>query len=152
VTGAHRGWAQLFLLNDELRIGKRSEAGTVAYAPATTLSTRAQGASGDVVASAGHWWAVWSELTDPGTPGAGIQLYQRRTLLGVQGRTRITNTAPNVTNESPTLAYASGRVTMVWSRQTHLPNTGDPTDLEIATNTGGAGRPGDSPPSVATIN
>jgi hypothetical protein len=130
----------LFLVNDELRIGKRVEARGAAYAPATTLSTRAQGALGDVVASAGHWWAVWSELTDPGTPGAGIQLYQRHTLLGVQGRTRITNTASNVTNEWPTLAYASGRVTMVWSRQTDLPQPGaaSRSDLWMATSTGGA--------------
>jgi hypothetical protein len=122
-----------------LMIGKRVDS-VGKYAPTTTVSTTARAASADLVASAGRWWAVWSELRrDSGEGSAGTQLFQRHTLLDTQSRTRITSTASNVYNLTPTLAYASGRVTMVWTRSTVLPGSGAPTsdDLRIATSTGG---------------
>ena len=79
----------------ELRIGRRNEQGTGSFAQPTTLST-AVGAiphRADVVANAGQWWAVWSEQVGPGGEFAQEELFQQRTLLGTQPRTRITSTA-----------------------------------------------------------
>jgi hypothetical protein len=128
----------LFQHGSALLLGKRVEA-TGAYAPATTLSSGSGVVSftGDVVAANGLWWAVWSEQVGPGGEFAQLELFQRHTLLGVQGRTRITTTADNVDDFEPTLAYAGGRVTMVWSRATN-PAVPGPTDLRIAESTGGA--------------
>jgi hypothetical protein len=128
----------LFEQNDQLKIARRTES-TGAYSAVTTLSTT--GASvlfytADVVASAGKWWAVWSEQVGPGGEFAQTELFQARTLLGLQGRTRITATASNLDDSEPSLAYAGGRVTLVWTR-TANPAVPGPSDLRIATNTGG---------------
>jgi hypothetical protein len=91
-----------------------------------------------VVASAGRWWVVWSEWVASADGGKGqTELFQRRTLLGVQGRTRITTTA-SVWDDAPTLAYANGRMTMVWSRAVIGPLGPGPSDLRIAESTGGS--------------
>ena len=121
-----------------LRIGKRVES-TGAYSPATTLTTTGANAvffTADVVAANGQWWAVWSEQVGPGGEFAEIDLFQRHTLLGVQGRTRITTTIDSDDVE-PTLAYSGGRVTMVWTRA-FAPAVPGPEDLRIAHSTGGA--------------
>jgi hypothetical protein len=86
------------------------------------------------VAANGQWWAVWSELVTGGQ-FFQTQLFQRHTLLGVQGRTRITNTAPNIADDQATLAYAGGRMTLVWTRSATF---GGQQDLRIAESTGGA--------------
>jgi hypothetical protein len=130
----------VFQTGSQLKIGKRIES-SGAYSPLTTLTTGPAGFSfsADVVASAGQWWTVWSEMVAAGTTSARRQLFQAHTLLGVQGRTRITSTAANVSDNDPTLAYSGGRVTMVWSRQTTLCcGGGQPSDLWIASSTGGA--------------
>jgi hypothetical protein len=130
----------VFQTGSQLKIGKRVES-SGAYSPLTTLTTGPAGFffSADVVASAGQWWTVWSERVAAGTTSARSQLFQAHTLLGVQGRTRITSTAANVSDSEPTLAYASGRVTMVWTRETTLCcGGGQPSDLVIASSTGGA--------------
>jgi hypothetical protein len=130
----------VFQAGSQLKIGRRIES-SGAYSPLTTLTTGPAGFffSADVVASAGQWWTVWSERVAAGTTSARNQLFQAHTLLGVQGRTRITSTAANVSDIDPTLAYSSGRVTMVWSRQTTLCcGGGQPADLVIASSTGGA--------------
>jgi hypothetical protein len=127
----------VFAQGGALRIGKRVES-TGAYAPATTLTTTGSGVvlfSADVVAVNGQWWAVWSEQVGPGGEFAEIDLFQRHTLLGVQGRTRITSTTDSDDIE-PTLAYSGGRVTMVWTRA-FAPAVPGPSDLRIATSTGG---------------
>jgi hypothetical protein len=123
-----------------LFIGKRVES-SGAYSPLTTLTTTGGTGGGrqfepDVVASNGRWWAVWHEQVGPGGVDAQTELFQRHTLLGVQGRTRITTTAANISDSTPTLAYANGRLTMVWTRTTN-PLAGGPADLWIATSTGG---------------
>jgi hypothetical protein len=122
-----------------LRIGKRLES-TGSYSPLTTLTTvqnGAVGASADVVAANGQWWAVWTEPVGPGGEFAQTQLFQRHTLLGTQGRTRITTTAGNVDDFAPTLAFANNRVTLVWTRATSSA-AGGPADLRIAESSGGA--------------
>jgi len=122
----------------ELRIGKRNE-GTGSFAQPTTL-TFAVGANlprADVVASAGQWWAVWSEQVGPGGEFAQSELFQKRTLLGMQLRTRITFTAANIDDVFPTLSYYGGAVTLVWTRATN-PEQPGPSDLRIARSTGGA--------------
>jgi hypothetical protein len=122
-----------------LFIGKRVES-TGAYSPLTTLTTTGDGFTqftADVVAVNGQWWAVWSETVGPADEFAQSELFQRRTLLGVQGRTRITTTAANIDDRQMALAYASGRMTMVWSRTTN-PTVPGPSDLRIAESTGGA--------------
>jgi hypothetical protein len=124
-----------------LFIGKRVES-SGAYSPLTTLTTSGGAGGGrqfepDVVASNGRWWAVWGEQVGPGGADAQTELFQRHTLLGVQGRTRITTTAANIGDGAPTLAYANGRMTMVWTRTTD-PLAGGPADLRIAQSTGGA--------------
>ncbi len=53
----------------------------------------------------------------------------------MQGRTRITTT--NTDDSEPTLAYANGRMTMVWTR-TPAPLHPSQADLLIAESTGGA--------------
>jgi hypothetical protein len=128
----------VFQQGSALRIGKRVES-TGAYAPATTLTTTGANAivfSSDVVAVNGQWWAVWSEQVGPGGEFAEIDLFQRHTLLGVQGRTRITATTDSDDIE-PALAYVGGRVTMVWTRA-FSPAVPGPSDLRIAESTGGA--------------
>ena len=128
----------VFMQGTQLKIGKRVES-SGAYSALTTLSTLTNTASNpyftdaDVVASNGKWWAVWREEVGSVNLRQG-ELFQRRTLLGVQGRTRITTTASNHWDGSPTLAYYGGRVTMVWTRA----DSGLSADLRIATSTGGA--------------
>ena len=125
----------VFQRGNELRIGKRIES-SAAYSAETILSTTARYPTADVVASSGRWWAMWSEFD-----GVHSQLYQRHTLLGVQGRTRITTTAANIGDEGPTLAYAGGRMTMVWTRTLYATEPfrhAVSDDLRIAESTGAA--------------
>jgi hypothetical protein len=127
----------VFTSGGALRIAKREES-TGAYSPVTTLTTTGANAiffTTDVVAVNGQWWAVWSEQVGPGGEFAEIDLFQRHTLLGVQGRTRITTTTDSDDIE-PTLAYSGGRVTMVWTRAFASAVPG-PSNLMIAQSTGG---------------
>jgi hypothetical protein len=130
----------VFQTGSQLKIGKRVES-SGAYSPLTTLTTGPAGFlfTADVIASNGHWWTVWSERVSTGTTSARSQLFQRHTLFSVQGRTRITTTAANVSDSEPTLAFTSNRVTMVWTRETtRCCGGGQPSDLRIAASTGGA--------------
>jgi hypothetical protein len=123
----------------ELRIGKHDEQATGNFAAPTTLSV-AVGATphrADVVANAGRWWAVWSEQVGPGGEYAQRELFQQRTLLGTQPRTRITYTTANTDDAFPTLSYYAGAVTLVWARATS-PALPGPSDLRIARSAGGA--------------
>ena len=134
----------LFQQGNQLKLGKRVES-SGAYSPLTTLTAGVMqfGTGSDLVASSGHWWAVWSEVVGPGGESQ-TELFQRHTLLGVQGRTRITTNGENTLDDEPTLAYGNGRVTLVWSRLVRTGAfPGDPagttfSDLRIARSTGGA--------------
>lgn len=125
----------VFQTDSELRIGKRIDS-SGAYSPLTPLALAPIGFDfdGDVVASNGRWWAVWREPM--GVDRDQSALFQRHTLLGVEGRTQITSSAVNF---APTLAYAAGRMTMVWVQGVPVqPNDPAQTDLRIADSTGGA--------------
>ena len=84
----------------------------------------------------GKWWVAWSRNI-----GSGVspyqQLFQRHTLLGVQGTTRITTTPFNVTDRNPTLSYHAGTVTLIWSRISN-PTSTETCDLRVARSHGGA--------------
>lgn len=105
----------VFLDGMDLKIAKVTDA-SLADSAVTVLAhlgaTTHLGA--DVVASDNRWWAVWSTWSDG---DEHRQLYQRHTLLGTQRTTRITDTAFAVTDDDPSLAYAAGRVTLVWTRE-----------------------------------
>ncbi|HZC51444.1 MAG TPA: hypothetical protein VE441_02970, partial [Mycobacterium sp.] len=114
-----------------LKIGKRLDS-TGSYASPTTLTTSGwEQFDADVVAYHGRWWAVWSEQLGTGSE----QLFQRHTLFGIQGRTRITVTPTNLHDLRPSLALYNGWLTLVWERwtATHL----GLAVLRIATSTGG---------------
>ncbi len=126
----------VYIQGSSLKIGKYAES-TGAFAAPTVLSTHSGvvSFSADVVASHGKWWAVWSEQIGPGGEFAQTELFQRRTLNGTLGKTRITNTASNIDDASPSLAYSNGTLSMVWTRTTN-PNVPGPSTLRYATTTG----------------
>jgi hypothetical protein len=116
----------LFQQAKTVKIGRVSDSGSFVV-PTVLSTTAAPYTSGDVVAANGKWWAVWHEMV-----GSQAELYQARTLLAVQHRTRIT-TNP-VQDLEPRLAYSQGHVEMIWSRYT--PDMGA-SDLWVAGSTGG---------------
>jgi hypothetical protein len=135
----------VYIDGQQLRIGKRVES-TGVYAPPTTLTTAgwtSRPYTADVVAAGGRWWVVWSEQVGPGGEYAQTDLFQAHTLLGSQGRTRITTTT-GTDDRYPSLAYAAGRMTLVFVRgPVPVPGNGSPgapqaqQDLQIARSTGG---------------
>ena len=147
----------IFTQGSDLKVAKRTES-TGAYSGTTLLASGAGVVpfTADVVASAGKWWAVWSAQTGPGGEFAQTELFQRHTLLGAAATTRITHTAASVGDAQPTLGYNGGLVTLISSRTTN-PAIPGPSDLRIATSTGGswtsttlasAGTTNDRPDSV----
>lgn len=130
IATAWDGGSYLYIVYQQassLKIGRVTDVGT--FASPTVLSTSlAPYTSGDVVAANGKWWVVWSEMVSN-----QAELFQAKTLLGNQHRTRITNTA--LQDLEPRLAYTAGRVELAWSRYT--PNLAA-ADLWIAGSTGTA--------------
>jgi hypothetical protein len=116
----------------EVRITKRLTDGT--YTPGRLLSTSGASANseGDVVATGGRWWAVWSEFA--GTNPPQLDLFQAYTIGGVaHGRQRIT-THP-LWDSAPKLALTPGSVfplTLVWVRGNTEGESATPTDLRRA--------------------
>jgi hypothetical protein len=111
-----------------IHLGQRTAGGT--FAASHQLSPNGLGGAafptGDVVASAGKYWAVWTEQVGPGGEFAQQDLFQALTLG--QGhfhdgiaRQQITNTPsdddiePSLTLD-PAAAGSAGRVVMVWTR------------------------------------
>jgi hypothetical protein len=122
VLGVAWDGTSTFLLHADgsnVRVTKRDATG---FTGGRLLSTRgANGAvipEGDVVASAGEWWAVWTEPVGPGGEFAQRELFQSRTLgPGDQGRARVTTNALDDLEPSLTLAPSrDGRVLMAWTR------------------------------------
>ncbi len=128
IAAAWDGSTSLYILYQQaksLKIAKVSDAGS--FSAVTVLSTSlAAYTSGDLVASQGKWWAVWHE-----TVGSQAELFQARTLLGTQHRTRITSSAAQ--DLEPSLAYSGGRLEMAWSRYTADLGA---ADLWVGRNTG----------------
>ena len=92
-----------------LKIAKRVES-TATYSPATVLTTTGANAvpfNADVVAHQGRWWVVWSQQVGPGGEFAQRQLFQRHTLFGVQGTTRITAQPRNIDDQQPSLPLST---------------------------------------------
>jgi hypothetical protein len=126
----------VFEQNSQLKIGKRVEH-TGNYVPTTTLSTTGAGVvfyTADVVAASNKWYAVWSEQVGIGE-FAHTQLFQRHTLFGVQGRTRLTVTAENVSDSQPSLAKGTSAVIMAWRRATD-PEVPGHSQVRLARNFG----------------
>ena len=127
----------LFEQDNTLKLGKLVEG--VGYAPAQTLSS--SGAdfnfySGDLVASHGQWWAVWSEQVGAGE-NAHFQLFEAHTLGSTKARTRLSNTAANVSDDEPTLTLTSGVPVLAWSRTTVTSTGRLSSDIRIGNNRGG---------------
>lgn len=121
----------LFRQGTSLKLGKVSDAG--AFSATTTLSNSLDAFTpADVVAQSGRWWAVWAESQANGTQ---YDLYQARTLLGSQARTRITSSSAE--DLEPSIGYTLGAVTMVWSRYTPGLSA---SDVWVARNTGAGWR------------
>jgi hypothetical protein len=117
----------LFQQGTSVKIAKVNDSGSFTT-PSVLSTTAAAYTSGDLVAANGKWWAVWHEMV-----GGQADLFQAKTLLGTQHRTRITHYP--LQDLEPRLAYSSGRMHMVWSR--YAANMGS-SDLWVATSTGGA--------------
>jgi hypothetical protein len=111
-----------------VRITKRLTDGT--YTPGRLLSRNWASSSdtqGDVVATGGRWWAVWTEYV-----GTQLELFQAYTIGGTgHGRQRITTN--RLRDWGPTLALTPGStfpLNLIWVRGG--PEAGQPetqTDL-----------------------
>lgn len=126
----------LFTKDGDLWIAKRLSS-TGAYSAATLVDGGHPGYFGTgLVASNGKWWAVWSRNI-----GSGVseyqQLFQRHTLLGTQGITRITTTPYTITDRNPTLSYHAGTVTLIWTRINNPTASNETCDLRVARSHGG---------------
>ncbi len=95
----------------------------------TVLTTSYTYGGADVVASAGKWWVVWAEWD-----GSHTSLFERHTLLGSGERTHAVSTPAANDDLDPSLAYASGKATMVWTRTPR--SHGWPSQIELGTSTG----------------
>ena len=113
----------------EVRITKRLTDGT--YTPGRVLSRSGASANpeGDVVATGGQWWAVWTEFT-----GSQLDLFQAYTIGGSpHARQRIT-TNP-LWDWGPTLALTPGStfpLTLIWVRGNTEGESATQTDLRRA--------------------
>jgi hypothetical protein len=97
----------LYAAADGTRITSRTHAGT--FTPGRRISAVAA-RSGDVIASGGRWWAVWSEAA-----GSGASLYQARTMGTTLLRRRVTFTA-TATDARPSLARTSTGAVVAFDR------------------------------------
>src|SRR4029450_8625780 len=113
-----------------IRITKRLTDGT--YTGGRVLSHNwgsSLDTQGDVVATGGPWWGVWTEF-----PGNQLDLFQAYTIGGVaHGRQRITNTP--LWDSAPKLALTPGStfpLTLAWARANPEGETETQTDLRRA--------------------
>jgi hypothetical protein len=99
----------LYAATDGTRLGKRDRAGV--YGPSSRLSTVAA-LSGDLVAAAGQWWAVWAERVGTGRLAS---LFQAKTIGTAAPRQRIT-AAPFVDGRPSIARVASGTAVLAFER------------------------------------
>jgi hypothetical protein len=124
----------LYQAADGVRLGKHTATG--AFEPTRRLSPEtAVFGFGDVAATRGQWWAVWSEPT--GANGQG-QLHQAKTFGGEVGRQRITTTPyqPDL-QPSITLQPGTGGALLAWTRYDR-PDEPTSSDIWMGTSSGGA--------------
>jgi hypothetical protein len=117
VTGDSTGVYLLYAATDGIHLRKRWPHGAVSD---RRLSPRGLGThivpTGDVVARAGEWWAVWTENSNPSGFGQ-TDLYQARTIGAHLSRARLT-TSTGWDDADPQLALRpSGGAVLVWDRQ-----------------------------------
>jgi hypothetical protein len=141
-TGTYLLYIDVDSANFDLRITKRLTNGTYTggrrLASGQALDSNLS--HGDVVASGGQWWAVWSEHVapggGPGNEGQQSDLFQAYTIGGTfHGRQRITTTTTQWDDE-PTLALTPGTtfpLVLVWDRGGSPLGPGSPLDLRRAT-------------------
>jgi hypothetical protein len=135
-----------------IRITKRDGS---TFTPGRVLSGSGVGGatlpSGDVVALAGKFWAVWSEQVGPGGEFAQTELFQAYTMGPGRSRQRITFVT-GLDDRNPTLVLAptrDGQVVMEWVRADIA--QGEFSVIRIAGNApGGSGTGWFSQPYTAT--
>jgi hypothetical protein len=115
----------LFQTGDQIRIGKRTNAG--AYSSRTVDSGLGGGTlpTGDVIAKDGQWFGVWSKQVGPGGEFAETELFFAGSALPVR---QVTFTASNVDDFEPTLAYSASTPVLIWTRF-QSPALPGPSDL-----------------------
>jgi hypothetical protein len=125
----------LYVADDGVRITKRTAAG---FTPGRRLSTAGLIGvvpRGDVIATGGTWWAVWSEQVGPGGEFAPQELFQAKTYGTDLSRQRITFNP--LWDSEPSLAKRpSGGAVLAWER-----NDGPGallSDIRVATSADGA--------------
>jgi hypothetical protein len=96
----------LFTTSGEIRIGKRTNAGAFSW---RTVDTGITGfPTGDVIATNGQWFGVWSD-----TVGGQEELFSAGSAYSVR---RVT-TSDTAADFEPTLAYSGGSTpVLIWSR------------------------------------
>jgi len=97
----------------QIRIGKRTNFGTFSSRLVTGWSGGGSLPTGDVIARNGQWFGVWSVPVGPGGEFAQTELFYGGTGRPVQ---RLTTTAGNIDDSSPTLAYAGTIPVLIWTR------------------------------------
>ena len=116
----------------EVRITKRLTDGTYTSGRVLSYSGASDYPLGDVVATGGQWWAVWSEYA--GTSPPQLDLFQAFTIGGsFHGRQRITSHP--LWDSAPKLALTPGSIfplTLVWVRGNTEGESATQTDLHRA--------------------
>jgi hypothetical protein len=125
----------LYQASDGIRITKRTAAG---FTPGRRLSTAGLGGvvepRGDVIATGGTWWAVWSEPVGPGGEFAQQELFQAKTYGTDQNRQRITFNP--LWDNAPSLAKRpGGGAVLAWERNDGP--RGEVSDIRVATSADG---------------
>ena len=126
----------LYAASDGVRITKRTAAG---FTPGRPLSSFGLGGAteprGDVIATGGTWWAVWSEPLGGGEFGQQ-ELFQAKTYGTDLNKQRITFVT-NRDDTSPSLARRpGGGAVLAWERNDGL--RGEVADIKVATSADGA--------------
>jgi hypothetical protein len=118
----------LFFTGTQIRIGKRTNTGAFSSRAVTGWSGVAT-PTGDVIALNGLWTAVWSAQVGPGGEFAQTELFEAASRLRPR---RLTTTAANLDDDSPTLAFTGAIPTpvVIWSR-TSSPAQPGPSDLMV---------------------
>lgn len=118
----------LFNNDTEILIGKRTNAGAYSSRVVDTFGGGGLFPTGDVIARDGQWFGVWSEQVGPGGEFAQTELFQAGTAFPVR---RITTTAENVDDLSPSLTYSGNTPVLVWTRF-ESPAVPGPSDIWVA--------------------
>jgi hypothetical protein len=126
----------LYAASDGVRITKRTAAG---FTPGRRLSGVGLGGAveprGDVIATGGTWWAVWSEQVGPGGEFAQTELFQAKTYGTDRNRQRITFVT-NRDDTAPSLAKRpGGGAVLAWERNDGA--RGEVSDIRVATSADG---------------